>query len=301
MSPPRVLIYLLRRDLRLSDSPVLHAISNANSQAPYTHLLPLYVFAPPQIEVSGFLASPDARSPYPVSRSAVGGFWRCGKRRAQFVAESVWGLHDELQRVGSGVCVRVGTVTDVLKGLLEGYEQDSGKGEVVGVWMTGEEAIEERREEDEVKEVVEGKGKEFRLWQDEKYLVDEYGCAVPSTISMLTVSTVAIFLSSISSNCRTSSLHTAIKSSPSVTLHAKLFPSRPTCPHCPILSHLSRRPSKHPPPSTPPSTPSSLLSTPSPTSQIHPAGPPARPPRTPSRAAPPPRTSACATCSPPAP
>ena len=172
MSPPRVLIYLLRRDLRVADNPVLHALATAHSQAPFTHLLPLYVFAPPQIETSGFLRAPDATPhPYPAARSTVGGFWRCGRRRAQFVAESVWGAHDALRAAGSGLCVRVGTAREVLQGLLEGYRGE--RGEVVGVWMTGEEAVEERREEREVRAVVEGAGKEFRLWRDEKYFVDE--------------------------------------------------------------------------------------------------------------------------------
>ena len=172
MSPPRILIYLLRRDLRLSDNPILHALATAHSQSPFTHLLPLYVFAPPQIEVSGFLSPSSAPYPYPTARSAVGGFWRCGKRRAQFVAESVWGVHDALREAGSGLCVRVGTAREVVRGLLEGYQGE--KGEVVGVWMTGEEAVEERREEREVREVVKGEGKEFKLWRDEKYFADEY-------------------------------------------------------------------------------------------------------------------------------
>ena len=173
MAPPRILIYLLRRDLRLADNHVFHSIANTHSQSPFTHLLPLYVFSPPQIEVSGFLSSADTPYPYPSSRSAVGGFWRCGKFRAQFLAESVWGLHDALKDAGSDLCVRVGTVSDVVKGLLEAYGKDGEKGEVVGLWMTGEEAVEERREENELKAVVEGAGKEFRLWQDEKYFVDE--------------------------------------------------------------------------------------------------------------------------------
>ena len=175
MASPRILIYLLRRDLRLADNPVFHAASTAHSQSPHTHLLPLYVFTPPQVEVSGFLASASTPSPYPTARSAVGGFWRCGKHRAKFLAESIWDLHDALREVGSGLSVRVGTAKDVVKGLLDEYaEGGDSKGEVVGVWMTGEEAVEEKREESEVRELVEARGKEFKLWSDEKYFVDEY-------------------------------------------------------------------------------------------------------------------------------
>lgn len=170
----RVLIYLLRRDLRLADNPVFHELATLQSQSqrPFTHVLPIYVFPAEQIEVSGFSA--DGKSPYPAARSAVGGFWRCGRRRAKFIAESVWDLKQDLESIGSGLEVRVGSVSDVVKSVLEGYRsQDGGKAEVHGLWMTAEEGWEEKLEERDARRLVEGDNKEFKLWTDEKYFVDE--------------------------------------------------------------------------------------------------------------------------------
>lgn len=173
MSPPRVLIYLLRRDLRFADNPILHEISKTFSQShhPYTHLLPVYVFAAQQIEVSGFLTPDVQKSPYPDARSNVAGFWRCGPHRAKFLAESVWDVRSAFEKAGSGVEIRVGMLGQVLKDLLEGLRKQST--EIAAVWMTGEEGVEEKREENDARRVAEEAGAPFRLWTDEKYFVDE--------------------------------------------------------------------------------------------------------------------------------
>ena len=167
----RVLVYLLRRDLRLADNPVFHELSRLNSQAqkPFTHLLPLYVFSAQQIETSGFL-HPGSQSPYPEARSSVAGFWRCGRLRAKFLAESVWDLKNDLEKAGSGLVIRVGEVGDVIGGLMEGLKPS---GEVSAVWITGEDGWEEKQEEKRLRRLVEGAGKGFKIWGDEKYLVDE--------------------------------------------------------------------------------------------------------------------------------
>ena len=181
MSSPRILIYLLRRDLRLADNPIFHDVvkSYQKSDKPFTHLLPVYVFPAQQLEVSGFLASESERSPFPKARSPAGGFWRCGKHRAKFLAESVFDLRKSLQDAGCGLEIRVGMIQDVVKGLLNTYEEEKSQGEVISVWMTSEEGVEEKREERAVQSEVENHGKEFRLWQDEKYFIDEYECFSP--------------------------------------------------------------------------------------------------------------------------
>ncbi len=173
MTSPRVLIYLLRRDLRLSDNPVFNEIAKTfqQSQHPYTHLLPVYVFAAQQIEVSGFLSSESERSPFPEARSSAAGFWRCGPHRATFLAESVWDLKKSLGKVGSGLEIRVGMVGQVIKDLLEAFKKQNT--EVVGVWMTDEEGVEEKQEERDVKEAAQKADTEFKLWTDEKYFIDE--------------------------------------------------------------------------------------------------------------------------------
>lgn len=172
MSQPRVLVYVLRRDLRLADNPIFHAISQLKDQpdTPFTHVLPVYVFPASQIEISGLLA-PETRSPYPEARSTVAGFWRCGQLRAKFLAESVWDLKGQLESAGSGLAIRAGEVVDVVQSVVEGLRYSGC--EVGGVWLTGEEAVEEKREEKGIRKVCQNAGADCRIWTDEKYLLHE--------------------------------------------------------------------------------------------------------------------------------
>ncbi len=174
MPDSNVLIYLLRRDLRLEDNPVFHELAK-QKVGPYTHLLPLYVFPAQQMEVSGFIPKDSsAKNPYPAARSAVGGFWRCGPHRAKFLAESVWDLKETLEEVGSGLEIRVGMVGEVIRNMLDGFAKGKGSRMTVGaVWMTEEEGMEEKREERDVKNACEQAGAEFKLFTDEKYFIDE--------------------------------------------------------------------------------------------------------------------------------
>lgn len=169
-STPRVLVYILRRDLRLRDNPVFHEVSKLalQSHVPFTHLLPIYVFSANQIEVSGFLAPGQVKSPYPEARSVVGGFWRCGHHRAKFLAEACWDVKTQLEQVGSGLQLRVGMVGDVVRDLLERMGTQVGE-----VWMTSEEGVEEKREEKDVRKVLRKAGVSLRMWKDEKYLIDD--------------------------------------------------------------------------------------------------------------------------------
>lgn len=174
----RVLIYLLRRDIRLADNPVFHEIARLHSQShrPFSHLIPLYVFPAEQIEVSGFLSSDAERSPCKDARSSVSGFWRCGRLRAKFIAESVWDLKKDLESIGSGLVIRVGAVQDAVRSILDGFKERSDV-EVHGVWMTGEEGWEEQQQEKQVKKLMEQENKEFELFSDEKYYINEYEAA----------------------------------------------------------------------------------------------------------------------------
>src|ERR1700712_5723747 len=164
MTGQRVLIYLLRRDLRLSDNPVFHEIHKLSqqSQKSFTHVLPLYVFAAQQVEVSGFLPESGARSPYPEARSEVGGFWRCGPHRPKFIAESVWDLKSQLEKAGSGLAIRAGLLGRVVEDLLRQFQSAEGVS-VSAVWTTEEEGVEEKRDERDVRKAVEKFGVDFRL------------------------------------------------------------------------------------------------------------------------------------------
>jgi deoxyribodipyrimidine photo-lyase len=175
MASQRVLVYLLRRDLRVADNPILHEIAKLSqqSQKTFTHVLPLYVFPAQQVEVSGFLSNPDAQSPYPEARSQTGQFWRCGPHRCKFLAESVWDVKQELEKLGSGLVIRVGMIGEVLQDLLKQFKDAEDKGSVAGVWMTEEEGVEEKREERDAKSAAKDAGVDFKLWIDEKYFIDE--------------------------------------------------------------------------------------------------------------------------------
>lgn len=178
MPSQRVLIYILRRDLRLADNPVFHEIHQLwqQSRRPFTHILPVYIFSAQQIEISGFLKDHSARSPYPQARSELGGFWRCGPHRAKFLAESVWDLKSELVNLGRNLVIRVGVIGDVVDDLLQQFKQHGDEASVYAVWMTEEEGVEEKREERSVRSAAEKAGVDFRPWLDEKYFIDEYAC-----------------------------------------------------------------------------------------------------------------------------
>lgn len=204
MSKSSILICLFRRDLRVADQPIIHEIARLSkqSQAPFTHVLPLYVFPAEQIEISGFLAPGNHQSPYPEARSKVGGFWRCGRLRAKFIGESVWDLKQDLKSVGSDLIIRVGSVKDAVQAILDGYK-DRRDHEVVGTWMTAEDAWEEKREEKQVKQLMDKNDLEFKLWADEKYYIDEYACVTDHHGSALTECLVEIFHSRMQRTCRT--------------------------------------------------------------------------------------------------
>ncbi|PFH59613.1 hypothetical protein XA68_12100 [Ophiocordyceps unilateralis] len=165
----KLLVYILRRDLRVSDNPILHHLATSSDHG-YTHLLPVYVYPAHQIEVSGFLRQ-EQQSPYPPARSLVGGYWRCGPHRAKFISQAVWDLKASLQQTGSGLIIRVGDVKDVLDHLIRELEAKQSK--PVAVWMTEELSWEEGQEQDDVATLCSDNGVDFKLWTDEKYFVDD--------------------------------------------------------------------------------------------------------------------------------
>lgn len=203
-SAQRILVYIHRRDVRLSDNPVYTAISDmfnqenaAPDQSPvrarkdsatsnnsgnsrFTHLLPIYVFPANQVEVSGFLKD-SAKSPYPEARSMVANVWRCGPHRAKFMAEGAWDLKESLEKLnsGSGLVVRVGMIKDVVDHILSWYAGEptgdgrQQRGDVAAVWMTDEEGTEEKEDEAAVRRLADKHGVDFKLWNNEKYYIDD--------------------------------------------------------------------------------------------------------------------------------
>ena len=169
MIPSNILVYLLRRDLRVSDNPILDHIATSSGHG-FTHLLPCYIFPAHQTEVSGFIKG-DANNPYPEARSQVAGYWRCGPHRAEFIGQAVLDVKKSLQTLGNDLVIRVGMFGDAVQALVEGLKQN---GHSVGaVWMVGHEGVEEARDEEAVASVCEKNGIGFKLWADEKYFIDE--------------------------------------------------------------------------------------------------------------------------------
>jgi deoxyribodipyrimidine photo-lyase len=201
---PRILLYILRRDVRLSDNPVFHfasrqinrgqnsALSSSSELrnrddsfisehggAAFTHLLPVYVFSANQVESSGFLASPSDQCPYPEARSEVAKVWRTGPHRASFTAQGVWDLKRRLERLGcgSGLQVRVGLIEDVVRDILEFYakrgDNETSNARVTGIWMTSDDGTEERHDEKLVEKLAVQYDVNFKVWEDTKFYVDE--------------------------------------------------------------------------------------------------------------------------------
>jgi len=169
MAGSNVLVYLVRRDLRVSDNPILHHLASVPDHG-FTHVLPVYVIPAHQMAVSGLI--PDGQpNPYPEARSQLAGFWRCGPHRTKFIAESVWNLKESLESLDSGLILRVGTLADVTQQLLRGLHDKQHK--VGAVWMIAEEGVEEKRDERSVASVCKEEGAELKLWGDAKFFVDE--------------------------------------------------------------------------------------------------------------------------------
>lgn len=169
MSTSNILIYIVRHDLRVSDNPILHHLASKPDHG-FTHVLPLFVLLPHNIEVSGFLKE-GSQSPFPEAKSEVGHYWRCGPYRARFIAQSIWNLKETLQELGSDLIIRIGKYDEVLKLLVEGlrkYDLNVG-----GVWAVGEEGYEEKRDEKLMSQTCSSLDIDFQLWVDEKYFIDE--------------------------------------------------------------------------------------------------------------------------------
>ncbi|KAI1779390.1 cryptochrome [Hypoxylon cercidicola] len=169
MSTSNVLIYIVRHDLRVSDNPILHHLASTSDHG-FTHILPIHVLLPHQIEVSGFLRE-GAQSPFAEARSEVGRYWRCGPHRAKFIAQSIWSLKGSLEKLGSDLTIRIGMYDDILKTLIGGLRENEIN--VGGVWAIGEEGFEEKRDEKVISKTCSSLDVNLQIWVDEKYFVDD--------------------------------------------------------------------------------------------------------------------------------
>ncbi|KAG9093114.1 hypothetical protein FS749_015056 [Ceratobasidium sp. UAMH 11750] len=132
----RIAIALLRNDLRVSDNPILYA---ARDTPGTTHLLPLFVFDERQIELSGVNGYNGSA---PEARTRICGFWRTGRHRACFLAQSVFDLQKRLRALGSDLGVYFGRPENIVPSLVQHLESKGDQ--VEGVWLQREVASEER-------------------------------------------------------------------------------------------------------------------------------------------------------------
>ncbi|KAI1181313.1 DASH family cryptochrome [Nemania sp. FL0916] len=169
MQDANVLIYVVRHDLRVADNPILDHLASSPDHK-FTHLLPVHIIPPNQIEVSGFLQD-GKKSPFPEARSETARFWRCGPHRARFIAQSLWNLKENFVKLGNDLTMRVGKPAEVLTGLVEGLKQHQKT--VSTVWMIAEEGSEEEQDEKSVAEACSTLGIDLKVWTDEKYFIDD--------------------------------------------------------------------------------------------------------------------------------
>lgn len=169
MQDVNILIYVVRRDLRVADNPILDRLASSTDHG-FTHLLPVHIVPPNQIEVSGFLKDGE-KSPFPEARSEIAGFWRCGPHRARFIAQSLWDMKENLTKLGNDLTIRIGRPGDVVKSLVEGLKESQMP--VGAVWMIGEEGFEEDRDEKDIVEICSVFGINHQVWVDEKYFIDD--------------------------------------------------------------------------------------------------------------------------------
>ncbi|KKP00070.1 DASH family cryptochrome [Trichoderma harzianum] len=172
-SEERVVIYLVRRDLRVADNHILHLLSrhNINDESTYTHLLPVYVLPPDQVETSGLLKNGE-RSPYPRAVSENSGVWKCGLHRVKFLAEAIWDMKERLEELDNGLIIRVGRFYDILEGIYKHYSSDKSGPQISSVWMARGHTPEQISEQQEVYTACYNFGIDYVKFRDREPFVD---------------------------------------------------------------------------------------------------------------------------------
>jgi len=163
----RLVIALMRHDLRLADNPIINALSYAEVQ----HFIPLFVCRPLHLDIQGFVKDGgEKKSSTSIARSRVGKFRRCGSLRAQFLVESLWDIKSGLRGLGSDLVIRVGDSSDVLKTMMEGLRKQHEYADME-IWFTKEFASEEVEEEKMIKKMASRQNVACRVFDDESTLI----------------------------------------------------------------------------------------------------------------------------------
>ncbi|TPX57374.1 hypothetical protein PhCBS80983_g03847 [Powellomyces hirtus] len=133
-----IALVLLRNDLRVHDSPPLFA---AHNHPQTTHILPLYVFDPRQIDLSCVPLNFSHYKPFVPPLTHFYKFPRCGGWKARFLVESVKGLGHGLREHGSGLAVGFGMPGDVVAEVVKELESKGDK--LSGIFLSKEYTHEE--------------------------------------------------------------------------------------------------------------------------------------------------------------
>ncbi|KAJ3101525.1 hypothetical protein HDU96_009941 [Phlyctochytrium bullatum] len=145
-----VAIVLFRNDLRLHDNPTLHLAATFKS---ITHLLPVYVFDPRQINIAplngrpaSLLADASLRFEEPLTWHFK--FPKCGSHRARFIAESVQDLQHQLRSRNSDLLLAYGRPENILPALLRAVKSAHPTAKLGPVFLQQEATYEETSVED---------------------------------------------------------------------------------------------------------------------------------------------------------
>ncbi|CEH16977.1 deoxyribodipyrimidine photolyase [Ceraceosorus bombacis] len=172
--PRRVLICLMRLDLRVNDNALFHyahmtePLPGPAAERPPTklnqdvlagsalfsradYLMPLYVFDERIIELSGL---PGYERNGPEARTKNYGFWKTGGFRARFIAEAVYDLRSRLRAAGSDLVIRFGFPEVVVENFVKAFQARGD--EVEGVWLQKEVTHDEEQLETQLQERLQG-------------------------------------------------------------------------------------------------------------------------------------------------
>ncbi|UKZ84730.1 uncharacterized protein TrAFT101_000627 [Trichoderma asperellum] len=186
MSSGATLIYLMKRDLRATDNPILYGLST--TEHGFTHLLSAYIFPSDHIEVSGLVKDGNI-SPYLPTRYGLSRRWRCSHLCAKFIAGSLWDLKRNLENLGSGFIILVGTFDAVLNGMIGHSVANQDGPQITAVWMIVDYSPGQQREEETISAICGAHGIKFDWHYDVKYCMhDLHFFEVESGIDCLPVS-----------------------------------------------------------------------------------------------------------------
>ncbi|KAL9488256.1 hypothetical protein ACSS6W_000533 [Trichoderma asperelloides] len=171
MSGGATLIYLMKRDLKAADSPILYGLST--TEHGFTHLLSVYILPPDYIEVSG-LAKDGKISPCTPTRYGLSRRWRCGHLCAKFIAGSLWDLKENIENLGSGLIIRVDTFDGALNGMIQHYVANQDGPQVTAVWVAVDSSPGQQREEVTISAICDAHGIiKFDWHYDVKYCMHD--------------------------------------------------------------------------------------------------------------------------------